>query len=59
MLVNWPIELHIHKKTGEIWEAAVTQNLVRVDLITKIAYFSLAAAALTFVSMLSLTTLHP
>jgi hypothetical protein len=30
-----------------------------VDLITKIAYFSVAAAALMFVSMLLLTTLHP
>ena len=37
----------------------MTHNLIRVDLITKIAYFSVAAAALTFVSMLLLTTLHP
>jgi hypothetical protein len=45
--------------TGAIWEAAMTQNLVFVGLITKIAYFSVTVAALTFVLMLLLTTLHP
>jgi hypothetical protein len=61
MLVNRPIEFHMcrHEKHWRDLEGSVTHNLIRVDLITKIAHFFVAAAALTFVSMLLLTTLHP
>lgn len=37
----------------------MTTGYVRADVVAKVAYFSLAAAALLFVSMLVLTTLHP
>jgi len=37
----------------------VTQKFVRVDLVTKITYVSMAIVAFSFVSMLLLTTLHP
>jgi hypothetical protein len=37
----------------------VTRNYVLSDFITKTAYFSLAAAALLFISMLLMTSLHP
>ena len=37
----------------------MTHNFVLGDLVTKIAYVSLILAALTFGSMLLLTTLHP
>jgi hypothetical protein len=40
-------------------EAAVTRSDVSYDLAIKAAYFSLAAAALLFVSMITLTTIHP
>jgi hypothetical protein len=43
---------------GPIGEAIVS-NHVLADVVTKTAYFSLAAAALIFVSLLFLTTLHP
>jgi hypothetical protein len=37
----------------------LSRNDVLSDLLLKTAYFSLGAAALVFVSMLVLTTLHP
>jgi hypothetical protein len=37
----------------------MTINYVLSDLITKTSYFSLAAAAFVFVSMLMMTGLHP
>ena len=40
-------------------EEIVTRNYVLSDFVTKTAYFSLAAAALVFVSMLMMTGLHP
>ena len=40
-------------------EEIVTRNYVLSDFVTKIAYFSLAAAAFAFVSMLMMTDLHP
>jgi hypothetical protein len=40
-------------------EAAVTRNDVSYDIAIKAAYFSLAAAALLFVSMITLTAIHP
>jgi len=41
------------------YEEIVTRNYVLSDFTTKIAYFSLAAAAFVFVSMLVMTGLHP
>jgi len=40
-------------------EAIVTKNYVLSDVVTKSAYFSLAAATFVFVSLLLLTGLHP
>ena len=40
-------------------EEIVTRNYVLSDFVTKTAYFSLAAAAFLFVSMLMMTGLHP
>ena len=40
-------------------EEIVTRNYVLSDFVTKTAYFSLAAAAFVFVSMLMMTGLHP
>jgi hypothetical protein len=37
----------------------MAQSFVPAVLLIKIAYFSLALAALTFVSLLLLTNLHP
>ena len=37
----------------------MTRNYVLSDFVTKTAYFSLAAAALLFISMLWMTGLHP
>ena len=37
----------------------MASSTVRSDVVMKIAYFSIAAAALIFVSMLVLTGLHP
>jgi hypothetical protein len=37
----------------------VTKNDVLTDILTKTAYFSLAAGVLLFVSMFLLTLLHP
>jgi hypothetical protein len=39
-------------------EAIVTNNRVLADVVTKTIYFSLAAAAFVFISMLLLTGLH-
>jgi hypothetical protein len=39
--------------------AVVTNNRTLADILTISAYFSLAVAALVFVSMLLLTGLHP
>jgi hypothetical protein len=39
--------------------ADVSENLVVADIVTKVLYFSLAAATFVFVSMLLLTALHP
>jgi hypothetical protein len=39
-------------------EAVVTKNYALPDVVTKIMYFSLAAAALVFVSMLLLAGVH-
>ena len=40
-------------------EEIVTRNYVLSDFVTETAYFSLAAAALLFISMLLMTGLHP
>jgi hypothetical protein len=40
-------------------EEIVTRNYVLSDFVTKTTYFSLAAAAFVFVSMLMMTGLHP
>jgi hypothetical protein len=40
-------------------EEIVTRNYVLSDFVMKIAYFSLAAVAFVFVSMLMITGLHP
>jgi hypothetical protein len=37
----------------------MTKSYVLSDVLTKAAYFSLAAAALVFISMLVLTGIHP
>jgi len=37
----------------------MTKSYVPADVIVKTAYFSLAAGALLFVSLLLLTTIHP
>ena len=37
----------------------MTTGYVLADVATKVVYFSLAAAALIFVSLLLLTTIHP
>jgi hypothetical protein len=37
----------------------MTKDYVLADVIVKTAYFSLAATVFVFVSMLSLTTIHP
>jgi hypothetical protein len=44
---------------GSRSEEMMTINYVLSDFITKTAYFSLAAAAFVFVSMLMMTGLHP
>jgi len=43
----------------DLEETIVTKNYVLADVILKTAYFSVAAMAIVFVSMLLLTTLHP
>jgi hypothetical protein len=45
--------------SSDLQEAVMTKNYVLADVIVKTAYFSLAAMALVFVSMLYLTTIHP
>jgi hypothetical protein len=40
-------------------EAIVTRNEVLADIVTKAAYFSIAAGVLLFISLLLLTLLHP
>jgi hypothetical protein len=40
-------------------EAVVTQSYVMYDVLVKTGYFSLAAAALLFVSTILLSGLHP
>jgi hypothetical protein len=37
----------------------VSKNYVVSDVVTKMAYFSIAAVVLIFLSLLALTTLHP
>jgi hypothetical protein len=37
----------------------MTKNYVLADVILKASYFSVAALAFVFVSMLLLTTIHP
>jgi hypothetical protein len=44
---------------GNLQETVVTKNYVLADVMVKAAYFSLAAVAFVFVSMLFLTTIHP
>jgi hypothetical protein len=43
----------------DLEETMVTKSYVSADVILKTAYFSLAAMAVLFVSLLLLTTLHP
>jgi hypothetical protein len=45
--------------SGDLQEIVMMKNYVLADVIVKTAYFSLAAMALVFVSMLYLTTIHP
>jgi hypothetical protein len=40
-------------------DVSMTEGYVFADVATKVAYFSLMAAAFIFVSMLLLTGLHP
>jgi len=47
------------KDPSEVREVVVAKNYVVSDIATIIVYFSLAAAAFIFVSMLLLTGLHP
>ena len=62
VLVNSFSTLHIPKYNDLLngfQEETVTRNYVSSAFVTKTAYFSLAAAALLFVSMLLMTGLHP
>jgi hypothetical protein len=40
-------------------ETAVSKNYIASDAVTRMAYFSIAAVVLVFLSLLALTTLHP
>jgi hypothetical protein len=40
-------------------ETAVSKSYILSDVVTKMAYFSIAAVVLIFLSLLALTTLHP
>jgi hypothetical protein len=40
-------------------ETAVNKNYIVSDIVTRMAYFSIAAVVLVFLSLLALTTLHP
>jgi hypothetical protein len=61
ILVNSPpdaISAELLSFPAESQEAIVTKDRVLADVVMKTVYFSLAAAALVFVSMLLLTGLH-
>jgi hypothetical protein len=44
---------------SDLQEPAMTKTYVFSDVLVKTVYFSLAAAAFVFVSMLLMTGLHP
>jgi hypothetical protein len=45
--------------TEPIWEATLRDNLIDVGFVTKAAYLTLTVAALAFLLMLLLTSIHP
>ena len=49
----------VSRLASEPWRPTMTTGYALADVATKVAYFSLTAAAFIFVSMLLLTGLHP